>query len=293
MIQVAPDIYEKTLKKFKITRILLCSYIILITIGLWGISKIDENIIAFVLLFFILTIFAMIKFCRQRLIKSILETSRQIVMQDFTYDTDVKKWASEQGEYCDKDIETLSNVFGELFLGNDYLLWFFRDIFLMGKKDNIKFSLRGRISKVSDTKERGTELRPRYYALRASAQLIKDNIIIISPLKYYSPNNPKNLPKADIDTGTKYNVYAQKPNEIPAQIREKFVPAVIDYANKLPAWWVVTIITPKDIYFVSPQDDNLKLVVFASAQKQIFDKVAEYKELLEIINAVSLLNKKD
>jgi|GEM_PF-2581172 hypothetical protein len=302
MIKIDPGIYEKTLKKFKRVKTLLFIYGLVSLCIVIGTTFLNNTALTVLLiaLFVSLAIGFIFSF-RHSLSKSVVNTAINIIMQEFNADKDIETWAFEEEDILDeetkevvfrgkRDLLNISVFYVNLFAKTLSFYDVFEDMFFFGKKDNIKFSLRGRLPKA--LRRNNEDFLPKYYALRVNVKLTEDNIIIISPLKYFSQENPDNLPKADIDTGTRYNIYAQKPNEIPAQIKDQLVPAVIDYAKNLHTW-IVTIITSEDIYFVSPQDNSLKLVVFASAQKQIFDKMAEYKELLEIIKVISLLERKN
>ena len=125
-----------------------------------------------------------------------------------------------------------------------------------------------------------------------------DNVILITPFNFYSKKSYEILSKIDIDTQKKFNIYAQKPQEVSKYINNDFISALIKYQQKIDTR-ISLLITSKNILFIKPKycsNEFLKHIAFIHfilhSQKRIKeDQWREYNQILGIIEVLNLLKK--
>jgi len=125
-----------------------------------------------------------------------------------------------------------------------------------------------------------------------------DNIILITPLKFYSKKSYKILPKVDIDTQKIFNVYAQKPQEVSKYINEDFISALIKYYKKIDTR-ISLLLTPENIFLIKPKYYAIGLLKYIpyplfmlrSKKKREESQRREYNQILDGIEVLNLLKK--
>ena len=125
-----------------------------------------------------------------------------------------------------------------------------------------------------------------------------DNIILITPLKFYSKKSYEILPKVDIDTQKIFNVYAQKPQEVSKYINEDFISALIKYHKKIDTR-ISLLLTPENIFLIKPKYYAIGLLKYIpyplfmlrSKKKREESQRREYNQILDGIEVLNLLKK--